>query len=298
MVSVGLVDMIVLFFVPFLKIQDAKKKYPTETFVKPSIPIIIIHFLLHLVLIFFGTVLILISLNINLPKEKIWVLVPAVLLIICWIIEMALGFTFTKYPKSQMIITDLLSNLNRENPSNLIFIYTHYKYEKRTCSSSKSKCTKHTYHCYSKTGVTIPIQTNLIPNSFDFSNAPGLFYIDVAQEVNMSLSLSFYFKKALQAVNSCDSYYKEIEYHPMITGNYIVSKDKVPIALSKQTRIASIVLGVGVYYELYTKSVPRISYTQKFEADVVRSHNYDGQLSSFNCQQYGSCSTSYNRPTP
>lgn len=298
-VTVGLVDMIVLFLVPFFKIQDAKKKYPTETFGKPSIPIIVIHFLLHLCLIFLGIVLILISLNVSLPKERIWVIVSVVLVLVFWIAEIAAGLSLTKNPKAQILVDDLLSNLNKDHPSNLIFIYTHHTYQKRSCSGGKkSKCTTHTYHCYSKTGVRIPIQSELIPNPYDFSRAPALFYIDVSQVVNMSNSLSNYLRRSLSAVNGCDSYKKEIEYHPMVIGNYIVSSDKVPVGLNKHTRVASIILGVAVYYELYSKSVPRIDYVQRFKADIVETYNYEGQLTKFSCQQYGKCSTSNSKPSP
>lgn len=299
LITVGLVDMIVLFTVPYMRIKDFKKKYPNETFENPNIPIIVIHFILHSLIISYGVILLLISLEIELNRPNLWILVPPIFIIFLWIIQMGLCFTFTKYFKSKMLINDLLQNINNEHPSNLIFLYTHDTYTRRSCSGGKkAKCRTTTYHCYSNIGISIPIQTNLIQNSFDFSEAPSLFYTNIIQEANMTEQLSNHFNRTLHSINSCDSRKKEIEYHPIIAGTHIVTKEKVPIGLSKGTRIASIIFGVGVYYELYSKSVPFINCIQKFHADVFKPINYDNLWSSFNCDKYGQCSSSNSKPTP
>lgn len=301
LIIVGLVEMLVLFFIPYNKIKENKKKYPDQSFEKPKVAIVAIHFTLHSLIIIFGIILILISLEIDLWNDIFWIIIFPVLIFIFWIVEMCVCFIQTKYPKSEMKTENISKILNRDPPSNLIFIYTSDVIKKTTCSSSgkKRRCSTNSYHCYSKTGISIPIKSKFVSNSYNFLNSPNLFYINVKQNINMSNSLINYYNRVLNGVNSCDRKDKEIEFHPIITGDFIISNKKVPVCLSKQTRIASIVFGVGVYYELYSKSVPHINVIQKFDADVIDSNfDYLNLWTYDSCQKYGQCSTSNKKPSP
>ena len=114
----------------------------------------------------------------------------------------------------------------------------------------------------------------------------------------MTERLRDYFNRTLYSINACDSHRKVIEFHPIIAGTHIVAREKIPTGLSKGTRIASIVLGVGVYYELYSKSVPFINCVQKISADIVNPINGNNLRPSINCENYGQCSTKNSRPCP
>ena len=301
LIVVGLLDMLALFFIPFSKIKSNKKKYPDQSFDKIKVPIVVIHFILHFFVITFGIILLLIALEVDICNEMAWISAFIFIIVALWIVELALGFSMTHDTLSQIKISDLLALLSDDSPSNLIFIYTHDTYTTRSCTNSgkKRKCRTTTHHCYSKSGISIPIETKLISNSSEFANYPSLYYLNVQQEVKMSLELRNYYSEILRGINGCDtSHHKEIEYHPIVVGDYIVTTEKVPVGLSKATRISSIMFGVGVYYELYSKSIPHITYVQKFDADVVNDFNYNVLWTSGSCSKYGICSTKNKKPSP
>ena len=125
---------------------------------------------------------------------------------------MSLCFTFTNFPKSNIPIEQLIENLNKDPPSNLIFIYTSDVIKRRSCSGvgKNRKCHTNSYNCYSKIGYSLPIRSKLSLNSYNISNLPELFYVNVNQKVNMSNNLTKYYKNVLSFVNSCDSKYNII----------------------------------------------------------------------------------------
>ena len=124
-----------------------------------------------------------------------------------------------------------------------------------------------------------------------------MFYLKFKQEINMTTRLQINYNKIVDLAYSCDRGHTLVnENYPQIEGTYIVTSKKLPSGLTSGTRIASILFGVGVYYEMYSKSVPTLEYIQKVDADIVETTNYD--LVWINCNNYGACLRSNSKPKP
>ena len=289
---VVLLDMIVLFAVPYQRIQANKRKLPDAHFEKPNKAIIWAHFILHILMISIGVLIILYGFRgykhiYNRCVMYFIVYIGSAFLTI-WFIVITIEFITIPsiYPK--MTTKQLISILNNNPPINFAFIY--------------SKCVQSgidsddTY--YSKNGIIFPMKTNITSPIYNFTDTPEMFFFVIDQKVNMSYKLKTYFNQIFVDAYSCDrGAEQKVEYYPKIKGDYIVLHGKLPTYLNKATRIASILFGVGVYYELNFKSIPYITYVQYSNADIVQGVNYKQIFTPDSCENYGKCSHS-DKPHP
>lgn len=298
----GFTYMIVLFIIPYNKIQTNKTKYPEATFDKPNFSVILIHFLLNGSITTIGILLIIAGFfkKINCCFESIIFIVLILILAISgmWIAELFIGFTKTKNFKYDMILIDDLSlKLIQNPPIDFIFLYTKDIVYQLTCY--KNDCNIVSVLCYSKAGVKIPIKSYLTSPIYDLSKTPDLFLFKIDQEINMTNKLSSNFEVIRNSVETCDILHKKVfDFYPLISNKILVYRKKVPACIGKKTRIASIFFGVGVYYELNYKSVPLFSIKQTSNADVVQDINYTEIASTFDCRKLGECSIINQKPNP
>ncbi|KAK8881048.1 hypothetical protein M9Y10_003775 [Tritrichomonas musculus] len=297
-------DMIIMYVIPNNRIRENKRKLPNADFKKPNIGIIIVHFLLHGLIMLIGIFTILYSLGdisgINHRQVFVGLIVVCVLTLFCWVIQIAVDFSKTTDVKSQMTIQALKTLISTTPPIDFAFVYTQDTVQVYDCSDhSSSHCQTKTYTCYSKTGVTIPIDSKINSQIYDFKDTPEMFYFTYNHVLNMSTIFKAQFDAIMTNIRDCDKQNKKvIDYYPMNTATYIVSKEKIPTYLKKSTKIASIILGVGIYYELSSKSVPYITYNQNIDVEVVDNVNYNNIFTENNCQSLGECSRFNKKPTP
>ena len=287
-------DMIIMYAIPNNRIKENKRKLPNSVFKKPNVGIIIIHFLLHGLIMIIGILVILYSLGdmgcIIHRRVLIGIIVICVITMFCWIIEIAVDFSKATDVKSQTSIQQLNTIITTSPPIDFAFIFTQDTIQEYNCPGqhSHSHCSPQTYTCYSEAGVTVPIDSKINSPIFVFENMPQMFYFTYNQVLNMSDIFKSKFDSIMSNINQCDSQNKKVtEYYPLNAGTYIVANEKMPTYLKKSTKIASILFGVGIYYELSSKSVPYVIYDQTVDVEVVNNVNYDEIFPRNNCQYLG-----------
>lgn len=289
---VVLLNMIVLFAVPYQKIQTNKRKLPNAHFEKPKIYVIVVHFVLHFWMLLIGILIILLGfrgykyISYRCVRYTIIHMVP--IIVAFWLIIIIIELCSIPCIYQEKTIEQLTSSLNSNPPINFAFIYT-------KCLQSGDFNSYNTY--YSKNGIIFPMKTNNTSPIYNFTDAPEFFYLVIDQKVNMSSELRIYFNEIFVDARGCDDGELKVDFYPKIKGDYTVLKGKMPTYLNKATRITSILFGVGVYYELYFKSIPYITYVQYSNADLVQGVNYNQIFTSDTCEDYGKCSHS-DKPKP
>lgn len=264
-IVVGVTDMLVFYLVANNFSKENKKKYTTANFEKTNKSIIAIHFVLHILVISIGISFVIKSIIGGKLFISITILVLLGLIFVFWIVEICLGFLKTRKPKSY-VTTEKMTEILTKTVS-FRFIYSRDGSE------------------YSMNGVSIPISAQIISPLYNFTNLPSFFYFDFIQKLKMTSALQNEYNLMIEKIKNCgyiDKYIKT-EDHPLIAGTYIVTKDKIPMAINKHSRTASIIFGVGVYYEIISKSYPIYSFIQESNADVVPNHKY----SFIGCREYG-----------
>lgn len=300
-VLLGLLDMIILYAIPNQRIKENKKKLPDATFKSPNVGVIIVHFLLHILVILVGVFTILYGLGISQRQVRCGLIAVCIITLFGWIATIATDFTLTTNVKSQTTIDQLMTMINRSIPIEFAFIYSSDSVQDYDCTNphSSSGCQMKTFHCYSKTGVIIPIDSKVTSPIYNFQNMPKMFYFTYDQVKKMSEIFSAQYNSIMSNINSCDRNHDKVtDYYPLLTGTYIVSKEKIPTYLKKSTRIASILFGVGIYYELSSKSIPFVTYKQDVYIDVKDGINYNTIFTSNNCPSFGECSRFNKEPKP
>lgn len=303
-VLLGLLDMIILFAVPYHRITVNKKKLPDAHFKKPNAGVITVHFLLHVLIILIGVFVILFSFEdvdgIDHSRVRCGLMAVCIITAFMWVIQIAVDFTLTATVKSKVTIEQLTTIISRSPPIDFAFIYSEDTVTRYQCNDlSSNQCQDETVKCYSKTGVTIPIKSSINSPIYDFKDTPKMFYFTYEQDLNMSTVFSAQFNGIMNNIKNCDPKSKKVtEYYPLVAGTYIVSMDKIPTYLKKATRITSIIFGVGIYYELSSKSVPYITYKQNIIAESADNVNYNSIFTSSNCENFGKCSEFNKQPKP
>lgn len=88
-------------------------------------------------------------------------------------------------------------------------------------------------------------------------------------------------------------------YYPLVDiDNLIRNGQERPKQLKKNSMLASIILGVGVYTELYYKSLPIVKYSQNSDVKKVQGFDYNQALSSVHCSSIGKCEVGNKKPHP
>lgn len=293
-------DMIILFAIPYHRIQKNKHSLPNARFKNPNAVVIVFHFILHVIVILVGVFVLLYGIKqcdrIDHKKVTLGLIIICSIAGFFWIITICSDFYLTEYINTKMTVDQLISIMSQNPPINFAFVYTKDEVQDVFCDPD---CETETVTCYSKSGVVIPMKTELTSSVYNFTDTPEMFYFTIQQKLNMTVELNAHFNAILNNINNCDkNSKKQIVYYPVIARDYIVSKKKLPTYLSKGTRIASILFGVGVYFELNSKSVPYITYTQNSDASVAPGINYNQIFTQGNCKSYGECSQYNKEPKP
>ena len=177
---------------------------------------------------------------------------------------------------------------------NINFLFFVYSYGIIHRSKSANK------ECYSKGGINIPVDSNRSSQYFNPANNPSFFILKVDQNVTITDELTDAINRAKSIVRSCDSRYStNADYYPLVdVDNLINNGEKRPKSLTKKSMLTSIILGVGVYTELYYKSLPIVNYVQDSNANVANGFNYNQTFSDVKCSSYGKCETNNKKPHP
>lgn len=193
--------------------------------------------------------------------------------------------------KEDFTLTQITSLLNLQHPISDILLYTEGEIARVKGGYSD---------CKSDGAADVPIESDLIGPHFNPSdNEPDLFYLIVTQKVNISDELFEYIEKGKEKVVSCENKFSAaVGYFPAVEGQNLISKgQKILFKFTKKSAIASLVFGLGVYYELYQKSIPMMRYTQNSYGRVLPNVNYNETISQIDCAQIGKCRSKNDIPT-
>lgn len=296
----SLINMIIFFIIPIHRLQKNKSELPNASYKTIEKRIIVIHFILHIFGILSGLFTILYNFTDNLSKCNSIIfgiiLSCSLVALSLWIVEILFGFIYTTTYKSTITFDQLTRIMAELRENSFIFIYTKGVDHLLICSKS---CSLVETTCYSKKGVVFPLKLYLNSTNNEIKLLPKVFDLTIVQEIKMSNEIKIHFQNVMDNINNCDSdNEKAFDFYPSISGDYIVSDGKIPIYLNKATRIASIIFGVGIYYELNYKSIPHITLKQSLFGDVSPSIDYNDIALSFNCNEYGKCSEFNKKPKP
>lgn len=294
------INMIIFFIIPIYRLQKNKSEFPNASYKTIEKRIIVIHFILHTFGILSGLFTILYNFTENLSKcNSIFfglIMFCSLVALSLWIVEILFGFIYTTKYKSTITFDQLTRIMAELRENSFIFIYTKGVDHSFICSKS---CSLVETTCYSKKGVVFPLKLYLNSTNNDLKLLPKVFDLSIVQEIKMSNEIKDHFQNVMNSINNCDSHNeKAFDFYPSISGDYIVSDGKMPIYLNRATRIASIIFGVGIYYELNYKSIPHITLKQSLFGDVSHSIEYNDITLSFNCNEYGKCSEFNKKPKP
>ncbi|KAK8895424.1 hypothetical protein M9Y10_023888 [Tritrichomonas musculus] len=301
----GLVDMIIFYLIPIENIKNNEIKYPNAIFSPPNKLIITVHFVLHASVMIFGAVLILIGFKsfIN-SLERIsyfGLIIAPSLIVVCWIVEVFLGFSLTQDPPINKSIEQMKPYLIDEQQGSFAFIYSNDEVVVPNCYINQKtgayECTYNVETCYSQEGIMIPISSEITSESYDFRDSPKIFNFVVEKVVNMSYEYEVIFRNIMWNVDSCDEGKKVVDYYPLVAGTYLIASE-LPSWLSHKVRVLSVLFGVSIYYELNMKSIPSINYKQHVNVDIVPNFNYDSLWTDATCFIYGQCRAYNPKPTP
>lgn len=294
-ILLGIIDMIVFYVVPNNQINKNKKKYTNFDFDKPTVGIVVIHFLLHINLIIIGPIIIS-----SIDKEfceSITFLLLISLSLTCfgvfYIVEAVFaGSYIDMFSKEDFQLTPISDLLISTNPISSAFFYI-----KGKVSGKKGK----TRTCYSKNGFTLPIQSTLFPPIFNKNELNAdYFYLKISQKINMTDQLFLWIEKSKQKLVSCENKHNsEIEYYPIVGGTHLVLTEgkKIPAKMKKGNAIASLLFGLGIYPELLIKSIPVKYFDQNVSADVVPGFDYRAAIDAIDCSYIGKCNKKNSKPS-
>lgn len=251
---ISIIDAVVFFTIPYMKIKENKHKYKDAQFEKVNRCMVLLHFVIHGFLCLFGLFFI-----ISFCKKNDQILsfniVFLSLIIISWLLQFA--YCTNKDYKPDLMIDDLFKLINNNPP--LDFINVKYEYIKSS-SISTNNFFADKYQTYSSKNVVVPVKTNITSKIYTYNDFPDIFSITILQEIIMSDNLCEYFRNNL-SIN--------YDVNHLVSNTYLVSKQNNLLYLSKKTRIISEVFGVGIYYELYSKSIPKMVNKITLTAEIM-----------------------------
>lgn len=302
----GLVNMIAFYVIPMNRINENKKHAPNAIFSEPNTVIIVLHFIFNSLVIFFGICLLLFSLRGFFIRHSTIIIVFLVascsFVFIFWVTYVTIVFTSTEKSNNIISIDDLEKSLNKESPIDFSFIYSKEMMKTHDCShnpnTGQMACTTRYLTCYSKNGVVFPLESKNLNDRFDQSTVPDIFYFKLEQDVMKSDDYKLKFDQLMDKINDCSYENKSIDYFPEHNETMLVSNEKIPSYLTHKSRIISAVFGVGVYYELNTRSIPLVNYKQKVLVDTRQGFNYESLWTEDSCNYYGECDPYNDKPVP
>lgn len=258
-VIVSVVDAIIFFYFPFQKIKDIKQNFNNAKLSKLPIFFIINHFILHTFVFLFGFLIAL-----SFCKKDIYIskCVPFLLVFIIWSWLIQATTCPTKDYKVDLYIDDIFHLINNNPPLDFIKVNTH-KTSYFTISTNNGQVNM--AQTYSRKEVLVPITTNITSKIYNYNDFPDIFYITISQEIKISDQLSSYLKNAFNVDYDTKSFDSK---------TFLVSKQKHISYLTKKVRIISHIFGVGIYYKLYSKSIPNMINKVYLNAEMVPNFNY------------------------
>lgn len=294
------INMIILYMIPTNITKKNKKKMPDAHFERPNTVVILFHFLEHSSLIIFFISLILAT---KFEFKRFFSIIILIIPIIIFIVSYFVLFSCVNNSRlytSQLNTDEMMAKLNVDKPIDFIFIYTHGKIKHESChtdSDGHRDCDSYSSDCYSKKGVKYPLISKRISNVYNFSNVPSVFYFNIKYKLTMSMNAASCFNRLIKQASSCIKNFDVItENHPINEGLFIVSNGKIPIHLKKTAKNAAMTFGAGVFYEIYTKSIPSIDYEMEIFVDSLTGEKCEV---SINCNDYGiRCDDGRKKPEP
>lgn len=254
---IAAVDTFALFFIPYNKYKENKKNFKDAQFPEISKKKIVIHFILNGLIslygfgLFFplcmnGCYFLMVIGNFCLP-----------IIFFAYLAENAFNNDID-FHHFDLLIDDLIKLINNNPP--IDFIRVNYQN-----SFSFENINFKTFDNSVYKNIVVPVSTNLSSDVFTFSDFPDVFYIQINQEIKMSNKMSSFFVNVLNVSNNTGSF---------ISRRYLVSKHKKVSYLSESTKDWSHLFGVGIYYHIYSKSVPIMSKKVCLNADLLPDFNY------------------------
>lgn len=252
---VPLINAFTFFYIPYNKYRENKKKFNDAKFEKISKDKIAQHFLLHISVSLYGFGLFFPSCvnNYYIIMFLSQYLIP--LIIVVYLFECSYSDIDFQL---DLHIDDLFKLINNNPP--IDFIKVNYQNSFSFANNNFKTYAKSTFK-----SIVVPVLTNLTSKILTLDDFPDVFYIKINQEIKMSNQLSSFFINALNVSNDVGYFYSKI---------YLVSKQKKVSYLSKNTRIWSHLLGVGIYSEIFSKSIPTMSKKVCLDAEMIPDFNY------------------------
>lgn len=293
-VLLSIIDMIVFYVIPNNKIKENRRKYPYYTFEKPNKGIIALHFLEHIFLLLEGIVIIF-AIFPDIKKSIAYIstaIIIAALIALFYILQLVLcAIVFDSIPNDDIDIDSISILINKNPPIDSMFVYSYGKIHRSKSADQK---------CYSKGGINILVDSVRSSQLFITENNPSYFILKVEQNVSMTNELKDVLNQAKDIVRSCDPRYSRVvDYYPLVEKDNLIKNGRNrPKYLSKKFMLASIFLGVGVYIELYYKSLPIVEYVQNSDANVVSDFDYKKFLDEIQFSDIGKCEKENKKPHP
>ena len=282
------------YVIPNNKIKENKRKYPNHIFEKPNKSIIALHFLEHIFLLLEG-IAITFAIFPHVKQSFVYIsiaVILATLISLFYILQLVLcAFVYDSIPKEDLNIDTISCLINKNPPIDSMFVYSYGKIHWSKSADQK---------CYSKGGINIPVDSVRSSQLFNTENNPSYFILKVEQNVSMTDELKDVLNQAKDIVKSCDSRFtRVVDYYPLVeVNNLIKNGQNRPKSLSNNLMLASIIFGVGVYTELYYKSLPVVKYVQNSDANVVSGFDYKKFFKTIKCSDIGKCEKENNKPHP
>lgn len=258
---IGFVDAFALFYIPYKKYKENKQNFKDAQFHEISKIKIVLHFILNGLVSLYGF-----GVFFPLCIDKCYGMIITVQMFIPFILftyfTVSINNVDYYFRDFDLNIDDLLKLINNNPPVDFIkvnylnsFSFTNNNFKTFDNSFYKS--------------IEVPISTNLTSKPYTYNDFPDVFYIDIIQEINMSDQLSSFFINVLNVSNNAGSFNSR---------NYLVSKHKKVSYLSRKTRDWSYFFGVGIYYHIYSISVPYMSKKVYLDANMIPDFNYSSIL--------------------
>lgn len=305
-ILIGITNMIAFYVIPNNKIKENKKKLPDAYFKSPNQVIIFLHFLYNSIVIICGISILLFSLRAffihRMTILVIFLIASCSLMFIFWVTYSTIAYISVEEADSVINSDELLYIVNKNSPIDFAFIYSKEMTKTSICSANPAtgqiQCTDKYLYCYSKNGIVFPVVSKIENGLFNPLNYPSCFYFTIEQKTNFTSICENKFNDILDKIEDCSYEEKVVEYYPIMNQTWLVHFGEVPSSLSHKTRLLTSIFGVGVYYELYTKAIPFVSYEQKIKLDLRSNVNYDALWNSESCDFYGQCDPYNRQPVP
>lgn len=154
------------------------------------------------------------------------------------------------------------------------------------------------FKCYSNSGISLPLTSELINERYDFLNAHDFFYFKIDQQIESTSDFQLEFNNTIKKIKTCTKTNTQVKFFPILNKTFAVGNPRYPKYLTHQARMLTAFLGFGFYYNSYSKSFPYIVYEQKINFDIYPEFNYSKLWAPKWCKTFGKCDPLNKKPSP